>query len=348
MITVRRGKERQHDRRRKREVWLTFYPQDRSGPLAEGFGALEFLDEYRIPPGARVPPRPPQDAEIVTFVCEGAVAFEDSTGRSGVVQAGEFQRVTAGRGIRHGETNASRTDWAHVFRIWLRPSAAGREPGYEQKRFSAAQRRGGLCVVASPDARSGSLLVHQDALVYSALLHPGQHVIHELSQGRGAWLHVVQGEVTVGDQVLTAGDGAGITAEPAVSLTAREEASILLLDVRALPPRLAQASGAALFKVLWDELGGVLGTAATAAIVGRAARRALPRSPDLGELAISRVNREYRYEVPSSFDRAEGLPPPLRDLLGELKPLLVELTGRMVLRGLERVPELREWATTSA
>jgi hypothetical protein len=236
MITLRRANERHHDRRRKQEVWHTFHP-DRADALAGGFGALEVLDEDRLPPGAGVPRHPHLDAEIVTYVREGALAHEDSMGRSGIVQAGEFQRMTAGRGIRHSETNASRTDWAHVFQIWLRPSEAGLEPGHEQKRFSAAERRGGLCVVASPDARRGSLRIHQDALVYSAMLDPGQHVIHELPQGRSAWLHLVQGEVTLGDTVLTTGDGAGVTAEPAVSLTAREETEILLVDLGERLPR---------------------------------------------------------------------------------------------------------------
>ena len=240
MITLRRAEERRHDRRRKRDVWLTFYPQDRSDPLADGFGALELLNEDRLPPGASIPHGPPHDAEIVTYVHEGALAFDDSKGRSGVIQAGEFQRMTAGRGVRHSETNASPTEWAHVFQIWLRPSEAGREHSYEQKRFSTAERRDGLCVVASPDARRGSLRVHQDALLYSALLHPGKHVAHELSQGRSAWLHVVQGEVTLDGVVLTTGDGAGVTGERAVSFTARQEASILLLDVggrQPAPPR---------------------------------------------------------------------------------------------------------------
>jgi hypothetical protein len=139
--------------------------------------------------------------------------------------------MTAGNGLRHSETNASRTDWAHVFQIGLRPWEAGIDSSHEQKRFSAAQRRGGLCVVASPDARKGSLRIHQDALMYSALLDPGQHVVHELSQGRRAWLHLVHGEVILGDVVLTAGDGAGFTGERAVSLTAREDAEILLVDL---------------------------------------------------------------------------------------------------------------------
>ena len=103
-------------------------------------------------------------------------------GRSGVIHAGEFQRMTSGGGVRHSETNASRTAWAHVFQIGLYPSQAGFEPGHEQKRFSSAERRGLLCIVASPDARKGSLRVHQDARMYSALLDPGQHLVHELAQ----------------------------------------------------------------------------------------------------------------------------------------------------------------------
>ena len=231
MITLRRDKDRHHDRRRKRDVWDTFHPGSGADALAEGFGTLERLSEDHLAPGAGVPRRRHQESEIVTYVCEGALAHEDSTGRSGVIHTGEFQRLSAGRGIRHSETNASRTDPAHFFQIGLRPSEAELEPGQEQKRFSVAERRDGLCVVASPDGRRGSLRIHQDALMYSAMLHPGQHVVHELPDGRSAWLHLVQGEATLGDLVLTTGDGAGITVERAVSFTAREETEILLLDL---------------------------------------------------------------------------------------------------------------------
>jgi redox-sensitive bicupin YhaK (pirin superfamily) len=231
MITLRRAQERQHNRHRKQDVWLTFYPQAPADLLAEAFATIETLSEDRLAPGASIARHSHHDAEIVTYVREGALAYEDSMSRSGVIQAGEFQRMTAGRGIHHSEINPSRTDWAHVFQIGLRPWEAGLEPSQEQKRFSAAERRGGLCVIASPDARRGSLRVHQDALMYSAMLDPGQHVVHELSQGRRAWLHIVQGEVTLDGVVLSTGDGAGLTAERAVSLTAREQAEILLLDL---------------------------------------------------------------------------------------------------------------------
>ena len=184
LITLRRANERHHDLRGKREAWFTFHAGDRADLLADSLGSLELFSEGRLPPGTRVPRYPRRDAEIVTYVREGALAYEDSKGRSVVIHAGEFQRMTPGRGIRCNETNASRTDWAHVFQIGLCPSQAGFEPSHEQKRFSAAERRGVLCVVASPDARRGSLRVHQDARMYSALLDPGQHLVHELSPGK--------------------------------------------------------------------------------------------------------------------------------------------------------------------
>jgi quercetin 2,3-dioxygenase len=231
MITLRRTGERQHDRRRKHEVWLTFDAKNRNDPLADGFGALQILDEDRLSPGADLSRRPDRDAEIVTYVCGGALAYDDSMGRGGVIQAGEFRRTTAGRGRRQHETNASPSDWAHVFQIWLRATQATVDPGHEQRRFSTAERRGELCVVASPDGRRGSLRLNQDVLLYSAMLGPGRHVVHELAQGRRAWLHIVQGEATLGDVVLTTGDGVGVTAERAVSLTARVQTEILLLDL---------------------------------------------------------------------------------------------------------------------
>jgi redox-sensitive bicupin YhaK (pirin superfamily) len=231
MITLRRAKERHYDRHHRQEDWLTFFPRDRADPRADHFGPLKSLSERHLPPGAMASRIPHHDAEIVTYVREGALAYEDAPGRSGVIQAGEFQGTTAGRGIRRSERNASRSNWAQVFQLVLAPAEPGLEPRHEQKRFSTAQRRGSVCVVASGDARRGSLRIHQDALMCSALLDPGQHVVHELSQGRIAWLHLVEGEVTMGDIVLTTGDGAGVTAERAMSLTAQSETELLLLDL---------------------------------------------------------------------------------------------------------------------
>ena len=231
MIVLRRSEERHHDRHRQRDVWLTFYPDDQVDSIVHGFGNLMLVNEERLAPGADVPHHPRHAAEIINYVREGALAYEDSTGHSGIVQSGEFQSVTMDRGVRHRETNASQTDEAQVFRIWLRPLEAGLAPGCEQKRFSAAERRDRLCPVASPNVEGGSLRIHQDALIYSALLDRGQHVVHELLALRCAWLHLVCGKATIGDFVLTTGDGVGVTAERSVSLTAHEKTEILLVDL---------------------------------------------------------------------------------------------------------------------
>ena len=231
MITVRWAQDRHHVQRRKQQIWQTFYPRDRKGLLAGGFGTLEGLSEHRLPPSAVSAAQPRQEAEIITYVFRGALAQEDSSGSSGVVQTGEYQRIINGHGVRHKETNASRTDWAHILRICLRPSQVGLARAHEVKRFAAALRHNVLCVVASRDGRNGSLRILQDALIMSSVLDPGHHIVHELNPGRSAWVHVICGEATLDDLILNQGDGAGITAERSVSLTAQESTEVLLVDV---------------------------------------------------------------------------------------------------------------------
>ena len=229
MITLRRAEERRHVRGRRYETWFTFSPHDVSA--RPGFGELQSLNEERLAPGVGVPLHAHPATEIVTYVLEGTLAHKDSKGRSSVINAGEFHRMTSTRAMRHSEVNASRSQWAHVFQIGLYSPEARLGPSHEQKRFSAAERRGILCAIASPDGRQGSLCIQPDAAIYSAMLDPGRHVVHAISPGRRAWLHVVRGEATLGDVVLTTGDGAGFEAERAVSLTAREQTEILLLDL---------------------------------------------------------------------------------------------------------------------
>jgi quercetin 2,3-dioxygenase len=231
MITLRRSAERQHDRRGAADVWLTFFSEDDVGLLARRFGILGSFDEGRLPANTTSQRHRHRDGDVVTYVHEGTLAFVNSLGHSGVIDAGEFQRVTAASQVEHRETNASHTEDAHVFQIALDGSAVELESSHEQKRFSVAERRGGLRVIASPDARGGSLRLHQDAVVYSAILHGGQHIVHELAPERSAWVHVVQGELSLMGTVLAKGDGAGVFAEHVVSLTAGADSEILLLDL---------------------------------------------------------------------------------------------------------------------
>jgi redox-sensitive bicupin YhaK (pirin superfamily) len=235
MITLRRNTVRRHVQRGNHDIWLTFYPHDPQDMPADGFNMLAAFNEMQLHPGGGLAPHRRDDAEIVTYVVKGALAQEDSTGSSSLLQVGEFQRLTTGRGNHRKETNASRTDGAHIFRISLYPSEVGLDYAYEQKRFTAAQRRNVLCVTASPDGRKGSLRLHLDALIYSSILDPGYHLVHELLPKRSAWLHIVDGEVKWSDIILTRGDGAGVTNEPSVSLTVQENTEILLVDLGPAP-----------------------------------------------------------------------------------------------------------------
>jgi redox-sensitive bicupin YhaK (pirin superfamily) len=244
MITVRRADERHLVQLDQIQVWHTFGPTAQADPSAEAPGILLAFDEARLPPGGALPRQPDWPAEILTIVDEGALAYEDSKGGSGVLRAGEVQRLTAGRGTHHTEANASRIDWAHLFQIWLRPAENGLQSIRQQKRFSAADRRKTPCAVASSDGRKGSLRLHQDVLVLSTILPEGHHMLHELHQGRSAWVHVVRGAARVGDVILSTGDGAGFSEERVVSLLPHEETEILLIDfagpLPTLPPNPAK------------------------------------------------------------------------------------------------------------
>lgn len=235
MITLHRAQPF-HGHRQQPEVRFTSCPSDLSDPPGSGRTNPGTLKECRLPPGGVMPADEHHQIEVITYVCDGSLAFEDSTGTSGVIHAGEFQRTTIGPRLRRVQTNASPTLWTHLYQLRLHALTNEFETGYEQRRFSAAQRRGQLCIVASRDGRHGSLHLQHDVLMQSALLDKGQHVVHPLPPGRRAWVHLVAGEVALGDDVLVNGDGAGIEAERAVSLTACAETNILLLDVAASVP----------------------------------------------------------------------------------------------------------------
>jgi redox-sensitive bicupin YhaK (pirin superfamily) len=239
MIILRRTGERRVEQSNGREIWFTFDPKgDGVAPLAEGFGVLENLSEGRLSPGINAWEHESSDAETLTYVMDGAVVHSDSEGRSGIMQAGEFGLLAIVHGCSHSEANASRTTRAHLFRLRFRPPAVELVKRRQRRRFTAAERRGNLRVVASADGRNGSLLLQQDALVFSALLDPGHHVVHQLRPRRMAWLHVVCGEGVFSDLVLRDGDGVGVVDELAVAFTAEEGTELLLIDLDdQTPPR---------------------------------------------------------------------------------------------------------------
>jgi hypothetical protein len=234
MLTLRPGNARGH----AEHGWLssrhTFSFADYHDPQHMGFRKLRVINEDRVAGGAGFPAHGHRDMEIVSYVLEGGLEHKDSLGTGSVIRPGDVQRMTAGTGVRHSEYNASRTEPVHFFQIWILPQRAGLAPGYEQKTFSDADKRGRLRIVAAPDGRDGSVTLNADALIYAGLFGSGESAALELAPNRHAWVQVARGSVSVNGSQLAAGDGASISDETTVSLRhtgSGELAEVLLFDL---------------------------------------------------------------------------------------------------------------------
>ena len=187
-------------------------------PKHMGFRALRVINDDRVAPGGGFPTHGHADMEIVSYVLGGALAHKDSIGTGSVIRPGDVQRMSAGTGVRHSEFNSSSSEPVHFLQIWIVPDRRGHAPGYEQKTFPEAERRGRLRLVASADGRDGSVTLHQDVALWAGVLDEGQKAELALAPGRHAWVHVARGAATVNGQRLGEGDGAALSDEPALAL----------------------------------------------------------------------------------------------------------------------------------
>lgn len=196
-----------------------------------GFRVLRVINDDIVEAGQGFSTHPHRDMEIITYVLEGELAHKDSLGSGSVIRPGDVQRMTAGRGILHSEFNNSKTHRVRLLQIWILPETTGLEPGYEQKTFARDEMTERLRLVASKDARDGSVSIHQDVNLYSAVLTPGSKVSHDLGEGRYAWLQVATGKMDLNGTKLEYGDGAAISNESVLNIQAGEDAEILLFDL---------------------------------------------------------------------------------------------------------------------
>ena len=233
MITLRLGAERGHANHGWLDTYHSFSFDTYHDPKHMGFRSLRVINEDFVDGGKGFPTHAHRDMEIVTYVLEGALQHKDSMGSGGVIRPGEVQRMSAGSGVTHSEYNASPTERVHLLQIWILPEARGLEPSYEQKQFAAEGRRGKLQLLASREAREGSVRIHQDAALYTAALAPKDAVRHKLGKGRHAWLQVARGAVTLNGTALKAGDGAAVSDEAQVEIagSGKGDSEILLFDL---------------------------------------------------------------------------------------------------------------------
>ena len=231
MLLIRRA----DDRGRANLGWLdsrhTFSFADYHDPRFMGYGPLRVINEDRVQPGQGFGTHGHRDMEIISYVLDGALAHRDSMGNGSVIRRGDVQRMTAGTGVQHSEFNHSPTDPVHFFQIWIIPDRRNLEPGYEEKHFDDAARRGRLTLVASHDGRDGSVVVHQRTDLYASLLAPGEEVTHRMERTSKGWIQIASGTVTVNDEQLTAGDGAAIAYEETVAIRSSANSELLLFDM---------------------------------------------------------------------------------------------------------------------
>jgi redox-sensitive bicupin YhaK (pirin superfamily) len=231
MLELRRSNERGHANHGWLDSYHSFSFADYHDPLHMGYASLRVINEDVVQPGKGFGTHAHRDMEIITYILAGALEHKDSMGTGSIIQPGDVQRMSAGTGVQHSEVNASDKELVHLLQIWILPAVNGIAPGYEEKHFDAASKRGQLRLVASSDGRDGSVTIHQDAAVYAALLDGAEQVTHALAHGRKAYVHVARGSVDVNGETLDAGDAAKISGETAVTLNYGKGAEILLFDL---------------------------------------------------------------------------------------------------------------------
>jgi redox-sensitive bicupin YhaK (pirin superfamily) len=231
MITRRPSQERGHAQHGWLNSYHTFSFADYYDPRHMGFRTLRVINEDRVQPGKGFGTHPHRDMEIISYVLEGALAHKDSLGTGSVIRPGEVQRMSAGTGVTHSEFNSSRTELLHFLQIWILPERTGLPPSYEQRAFPTEEKRGNLRLVASRDGRERSVTIHQAVDLYISLLPPGEVVSHLLIPGRHAWIQVARGSLLLNDVTLSAGDGAAVSDESRLTVTATDQTEVLLFDL---------------------------------------------------------------------------------------------------------------------
>ncbi len=200
-------------------------------PEQMGFGPLIVINEDRVEPSKGFGTHGHEDMEIISYVLKGALEHKDSMGNGSVIQYGDVQRMSAGTGVRHSEFNHSDSERVHFLQIWIEPNVKGIAPSYEEKHFDQASKTGQLRLIASPDNRDGSILIHQDAYIYASILSIGDAVQHHIEGGRTAYVHVIRGQVDVCGNTLKTGDALKITETNLIEFSNANDVEFLLFDL---------------------------------------------------------------------------------------------------------------------
>lgn len=231
MITLRPTSERGHANHGWLDSWHSFSFAGYHDPRHVHWGPLRVINEDRVAAGQGFGAHSHRDMEIISYVLDGSLAHKDSMGNAASIVPGEVQRMSAGTGVTHSEYNHEADRTTHFLQIWIIPDRQGVTPGYEQKAYSEAGKRGRLRLVASPDGADGSVRMHQDARMYAGLFDADERAVLDIAPGRLAYVHMARGKAVVNGHALSAGDALLYADEPQVEIERGEGAEILVFDL---------------------------------------------------------------------------------------------------------------------
>ena len=230
MITIRKSEDRGHINMGWLNTYHTFSFSDYHDENWIHFRTLRVMNEDRIAANQGFGMHPHRDMEIITYVLDGEIQHTDSMGNSGIIKAGDVQRMSAGTGIFHSEVNPSNKE-LYLYQIWIFPKEKNVTPSYEQTRFEDSEKKNVLRLIASENGADGSVTIGQDAKVYASMPEKGTTTTYQIANGRGIWLQAISGSLTVNNTTLSTGDAAAITDETELVIAANENSHFLLFDL---------------------------------------------------------------------------------------------------------------------
>jgi redox-sensitive bicupin YhaK (pirin superfamily) len=231
MIKIRKSEERGHANHGWLDTYHTFSFADYYDPEYMGFQDLRVINDDKVAGGSGFGMHPHRDMEIITYVLSGELEHRDSMGNGEVIHPGEVQCMTAGTGVKHSEFNHSPDKSVHLLQIWIMPERKGLPPGYAQKSFADVLQPGKLKLAVSHSGRDGSLKINQDVDLSIGKFNGGEKVSYALRPNRHAWVQVATGNISLNGQELKAGDGAAISDETTLTLSANGPAQALVFDL---------------------------------------------------------------------------------------------------------------------
>jgi quercetin 2,3-dioxygenase len=231
MLTLRKAQDRGYADHGWLNSFHSFSFASYHDPQFMGWGNLRVINEDRVAAGMGFGKHGHRNMEIISYVLSGELAHEDSMGNIKGIPPGDVQRMSAGSGVTHSEFNHAKDQTTHFLQIWIEPNVMEVAPSYEQKTIPAIDKQGNLCLIASPDGAGHSVKIHADAKLYAGLFDGEESTQLKLDSKRKAYVHLIQGELTVNGIALQGGDALLIDDEEDILLSDGKNAEVLVFDL---------------------------------------------------------------------------------------------------------------------